>query len=156
MGLREKLRENGSINNLALRLGIDLWGNEFLEGGRQELKDKDMPNLKLAQLFLNFNPNSGYFFAAKNPISKPYGTNGIANILVKNGYASNNEEGQTKANEIIKKGNIVFYWACKGAAAVNIIPYEKNRCNSKGCSVEENFSKEKKYRFELKFCDDGL
>lgn len=115
---------------------------EYQEGdltlARQEARD----NLKLAQLFLKFNPNKGYYFTQK-PKSRLYSKEEIAQILIDNGYANSLEQGIERTEELIKKDFIDFYWATKGASGVNI-------------KELKNLQGDTKYRFELDFCDDGL
>lgn len=156
MALKEMLRGSVLIGDVASLFGIDLRNDEPQEGDRPELRERDMHSLRLAQLFVGFNPNRGYALGTRAPKSRLYSPEEIAKVLTNNGHSPNLEQGKTRAQEIIDKGYIGFYWASRGAAGVKVVPYENEGCSSGSCAVETTSSQGTMYRFEVDFCDDGL
>lgn len=106
------------------------------------LRERDERNLRLARLFVRFNPNSGYLFR-EPPKSRLYSRSEIARTMEENGFAPDMDAAQSKADELITRGAIVFYFASRGIAATRITPHE-----TEGGSTM--------YRFECEFCDDCL
>lgn len=124
---------------LSIKLKTD---DERLFSNENDLREEDERNLQLARLFINIKTNSGYCLLGP-PKSHLFSREEIIETFLRHGYALDQINAQWKVNELIRKGHISFYYASRGVSYVKIVPY----CNDRG---------DTKFRFEAKFCDDGL
>jgi len=126
------------IKDALLNLGLGPQREEEWESGNlKRLQAKDRENLALARLFLKINTRSPYTFSGP-PKSRLLSRKEIVKILRERGEYSKRKAGK-KADEIIRRGYITFFWVSKGVTNVNIVAHHNDEGKTK-------------YRFEAEFC----